>query len=393
MGAEAPAPGAQQTGAAPLTVLDLFAGAGGFSAGFERTGRFRTVQAVEFDAAAAKTFELNHPRARMFAGPIEDWLKSEEPRDADVVIGGPPCQGFSTLNRSDVQPERNELWNEYVDAIVKVRPTYFVVENVAAFRRSPQFQLLVAEFESGKRLADYDYKVDVLNAAEYGSFQARKRTVLIGHVATVPFPGWPEKTRTKENFRTVREAFEGISDEWDYLDLPERPTLVQGKDIPGPYRTSELHVGRYYEPRSLERIGYIREGGNRFQIPDRLLSPCWRAHKTGSADVMGRLHWDAPSVTIRTEFFKPEKGRYLHPRAHRALTHLEAALLQGFPPDYKWAGSKVQIARQIGNAVPLELGEAIASQLLRAHAEVARAAGLDTHLASQREPVTADAAA
>jgi DNA (cytosine-5)-methyltransferase 1 len=79
---------------------------------------------------------------------------------------------------------------------------------------------------------------------------------------------------------------------------------------------------------------------------------------------MGRLHWDKPSVTIRTEFFKPEKGRYLHPEEDRALTHYEAALLQGFPSDYKWVGSKTAIARQIGNAVPIALGRAVARHLL-----------------------------
>lgn len=87
---------------------------------------------------------------------------------------------------------------------------------------------------------------------------------------------------------------------------------------------------------------------------------CWIGHTTGSADVMGRLHWDKPSVTIRTEFFKPEKGRYLHPVEDRAITHYEAAILQGFPVDYRWVGSKTQVARQIGNAVPVQLSHALA---------------------------------
>ena len=82
-------------------------------------------------------------------------------------------------------------------------------------------------------------------------------------------------------------------------------------------------------------------------------------HTSGSGDVMGRMVWEKPSVTIRTEFFKPEKGRYLHPTEHRAITHFEAARLQGFPDDYLWVGSKVDIARQIGNAVPLPLGRAL----------------------------------
>jgi DNA (cytosine-5)-methyltransferase 1 len=116
-------------------------------------------------------------------------------------------------------------------------------------------------------------------------------------------------------------------------------------------------------PISLERFRCIGEGENRFKIPDHLLAPCWRNHTTGSADVMARPSWDKPSVTIRTEFFKPEKGRYLHPREHRALTHHEAARIQGFPTTTV-GGLKTAIARQIGNAVPVPLGAAIAHQLL-----------------------------
>jgi DNA (cytosine-5)-methyltransferase 1 len=116
----------------------------------------------------------------------------------------------------------------------------------------------------------------------------------------------------------------------------------------------------------MARIKSIKKGGNRFNIPHDLLPDCWKKHTTGSADVMGRLSWEKPAVTIRTEFFKPEKGRYLHPVEHRALTHYEAALIQGFPDDHKWIGSKVSIARQIGNAVPIPLGRAIGRHLASA---------------------------
>ena len=97
----------------------------------------------------------------------------------------------------------------------------------------------------------------------------------------------------------------------------------------------------------------------------RLLPACWRKHRIGTADVMGRLRWDRPSVTIRTEFFKPEKGRYLHPTEPRALSHREAATLQGFPDSFRWCGTKLDIARQIGNAVPISLGRELARHLAR----------------------------
>ena len=112
-----------------------------------------------------------------------------------------------------------------------------------------------------------------------------------------------------------------------------------------------------------ERFAAIPYGGNRFDIPGHLLPRCWQNHTTGSGDVMGRLRWDQPSVTIRTEFYKPEKGRYLHPTENRPITHYEAALLQGFPPTFEWFGSKTAIGRQIGNAVPVPLARAIAQHL------------------------------
>jgi DNA (cytosine-5)-methyltransferase 1 len=133
--------------------------------------------------------------------------------------------------------------------------------------------------------------------------------------------------------------------------------------MPGEFTTRQLHVGRTYESASLARIRTIPAGGNRFDIPTKMQPACWQKHSSGSADVMGRLHLDRPAVTIRTEFFKPEKGRYLHPTEDRAITHYEAAIIQGFTSSHRWVGSKVSIARQIGNAVPIALGSAIARHL------------------------------
>jgi len=125
----------------------------------------------------------------------------------------------------------------------------------------------------------------------------------------------------------------------------------------------DLHFGRAPRPESLERYRVVPAGGNRFDLqrarPD-ITPRCWVEKPSGSTDIFGRLWWDRPSVTIRTEFFKPEKGRYLHPVAHRPITHFEACRLQGFDDDFRWRGSKISIARQIGNAVPIALAEALA---------------------------------
>jgi hypothetical protein len=112
----------------------------------------------------------------------------------------------------------------------------------------------------------------------------------------------------------------------------------------------------------------IPPGGNRFtlmQLRPDLTPACWFRKKSRATDVMGRLEWDKPALTIRTEFFKPEKVRYLHPEQHRPITHWEAARIQTFPDDFKFFGSKIEIARQIGNAVPPKLAEAVATELKR----------------------------
>ncbi|MCM6763238.1 DNA cytosine methyltransferase [Rathayibacter sp. ZW T2_19] len=355
----------------PIRTLDLFAGAGGLTAGFHAASpRIETVAAVEWDIAAAASFEENFGRGKAWAGSIQSWLaEADMPTDIDIVIGGPPCQGFSTLGKQDVEDERNDLWRTYAETIRRVRPKYFVVENVAAFTKSAQFLEFEAAIQPGGILEDYAFECRILNAADYGAPQARKRAVLIGHRRDLAVPGFPVPTHLGRH-RTVRDAlitehrisFQTI----DEQDLAPRTIEFAGKIFKGPFSGLELHTGRKYSSLSLRRFQKIPVGGNRFDLPFDLQAKCWQNHRSGSADVMGRLHWDRPAVTIRTEFFKPEKGRYLHPEAMRSISLYEAAILQGFPTDYKFVGSRTAIARQIGNAVPIPLGAAIAGHLVEA---------------------------
>jgi DNA (cytosine-5)-methyltransferase 1 len=351
-------------------VIDLFAGAGGLTAGFHAASdRFKTVRAVEMDMAAAASYEATFDPERkgvVYAGSIQDWLAEGKVPQVDLIVGGPPCQGFSTLGKQDAEDDRNFLWRQYMATIVKARPKYFVVENVAAFQKSPQYNLFKAETEPGGVIENYDFQVRVLNAADYGAPQARKRAVIIGHLKSLPFPGFPEPTHVGKH-QSVQEAFLGIRPQVTAIEPASDVTYeFHGKTFAGPYSPIELHLTRSYTQLSLDRFAVIPKGGNRFSIAEKrpdLLPACWVKHTSGSGDVMGRLHEDKPAVTIRTEFFKPEKGRYLHPTQDRAITHYEAAVLQGFPESHKFVGSKVAIARQIGNAVPIKLGEAIARQL------------------------------
>ncbi|MEA9984614.1 DNA cytosine methyltransferase [Subtercola sp. RTI3] len=355
-----------------ISVLDLFSGAGGLSAGFnEASKRYMTVRAVEMDLAAASTYAANHGVDTVYAGSIQEWLRDEDVPVVDLVIGGPPCQGFSTLGKQDVEDVRNFLWHEYAETVRRAQPKFFVVENVAAFAKSSQFADFQRETSEDGLLHNYSFDHRVLNSADFGAPQARKRTVIIGWRDDQVFPGFPEPTHGPDrplSHVAVSTAFleRGISDRVTQIELPERrQSILGGRTLAGPYFPRELHVTRNYSKLSLDRFACISEGGNRFQIDEELLPPCWKKHRSGTADVMGRLHKNKPSVTIRTEFFKPEKGRYLHPTEHRAITHYEAATLQGFPEDFKFMGSKTEIARQIGNAVPIPLGAAIGRHLLK----------------------------
>ncbi|WP_454130536.1 DNA cytosine methyltransferase [Microbacterium aurum] len=356
-----------------IRVLDLFAGAGGLTAGFHNaSARFVSVAAVEKDLAAAASYEATFGDDIVFAGGIDEWLDTAKmPEDIDVLVGGPPCQGFSTLGKRQEEDHRNELWRSYARTILAVKPKYFVVENVAVFEKSRQFQDFHKATEPGEFLENYRFQHRVLNSADFGAAQSRKRAVLIGNRRDLPFPGLPEPTHNSEGsgglkrHEWVKDVFARIPVDPDRDDVFDTKSMMfAGKTFAGAFTPRELHWSRNYTTKSLERFEDIPAGGNRFNIDESRLPECWKKHKTGSGDVMGRLHLDRPSVTIRTEFFKPEKGRYLHPTENRAITHYEAAMLQGFPLNHQFVGSKTAIARQIGNAVPIPLGAAVARQLL-----------------------------
>lgn len=355
----------------PYRLLDLFAGCGGFTQGFVGTGRYTSIAAVELDPDAAATYRENFGD-HVHQGDIQEWLAKGSIPTADVVIGGPPCQGFSNLGKRWNRDPRNALWNRYVDTIARVRPHAFALENVPDFLQSGQFRGLLQETAPGGRLAAYELEHWILNASHYGVAQRRRRAMVIGRLRELPALGEPARVGERGP-RTVADVLKDVDPQVVDIRLP-RPT--------GPYTMTELHLTRGFTDLSAERFATIPPGGNRFDIPERLLSPCWKKHTTGSMDVMGRLHWDRPSVTIRTEFYKPEKGRYLHPEQHRPITHYEAALIQGFPDHFRWHGSKTSIGRQIGNAVPIPLGVVIGghiADLLDKHVFHPAAQDLTTH--------------
>lgn len=358
-------------GASP-TVVDLFAGCGGLTLGFVDQG-FRPIAGSERDLAAASTYAANFGEDHMTYGDICDFVDAPK---ANVVIGGPPCQGFSNLGTRDPDDPRNQLWREYLRVVVEADPQVFVLENVDRFAKSSEFAMLMDELNGGRLKRWKHHAWAVLNTADYGVPQRRNRTIVIAsRVGPVKLPA---PTHSKDGgkglkrWATVRSAISRVPDWPETTSLPASTVETFGYKVPGIFKSQDIHIGR--NPTEMSRLRYdcIPPGGGRFDLPDDLMPDCWARKPTGTTDVMGRMRWDAPSLTIRTEFYKPEKGQYLHPqwdehdphkRINRPITHREAALLQTFPSSFVWCGTKIEIAKQIGNAVPPRLASAIATSV------------------------------
>ncbi len=325
-------------------------------------GAFESILAVDNEPAAVRTYE-RHFGCHAVQGDIESWLLDAEIPSADVVIGGPPCQGFSLLNKKRRGDSRRALWEPFMDVVERSGASIFVMENVPGLLKSPEF------IDICKRAVDMGFEImnpAVLNTADYGVPQTRRRTIAVGiktrdfdGVDLTPFPPSPthQAPGGKDDLPTWRTVSEFIKN----LKKP-KGVEIRKSEAP-PYN---LHFGRTPTAKSLERYKAVPPGGNRFDLqknrPD-ITPNCWLKKPTGSTDLFGRLWWDRPSVTIRTEFFKPEKGRYLHPTENRPITHREAARLMTFPDEFVFEGSKIEVARQIGNAVPPHFAGHIANHI------------------------------
>jgi DNA (cytosine-5)-methyltransferase 1 len=344
-------------------LADLFSGAGGFTLGFVETGRFESVLANDFNAYAAKTYNANFGD-HCIHGDINDLLANAALRipQADVVIGGPPCQGFSLLNKQrDVDP-RKELWMAFLEVVERVKPFVFVMENVPELLSSMEFQ----KIKERAQALGYIVNAAVLNAADFGVPQRRRRAIVIA--SRLGLPRMPEPThrdpkKDRALFQEGLLPWETVGRAIGDLRVPEGIDIRVGEISP----PMDLHFGRTPTKESLVRYRCIPEGGNRFDLlkKRRDLTPtCWIKKTSGGTDLFGRLWRDRPAFTIRTEFFKPEKGRYLHPRQHRPITHREAARLQSFPDSFIFLGTKTEVAKQIGNAVPPLLAKKVAEAVI-----------------------------
>lgn len=319
-----------------LTALDLFSGCGGLSCGLKLAG-FNVVAAVEIETRAQATYKLNHPGVRLYQDDIRRLDPTQILKDAglkkgelDLLAGCPPCQGFSRLRtrnkKTSVKDKRNDLVSDFMRFVIAMRPKTIMLENVPALERDRRFTRMCEHLT----VAGYDLIVHVLDAADYEVAQRRKRLIMLA--SRVHKPVVAPKTQTRI---TVRKAFEGVG---------------------APSTTKDpLHAmpeNRSQAVRDL--IALIpKNGGSRTDLADSHQLECHR-RSNGFRDVYGRMSWDNVSPTITSGCNNPSKGRFLHPSYNRSITLREAALLQGFPRDYRFDVShgKEAIALMIGNALP-----------------------------------------
>lgn len=318
--------------------IDLFAGAGGMSLGFDNA-EFENVLAVEYDKCFAETYSFNFPKHNLKVADIKTISNDEIKKlignkKIDVIIGGPPCQGFSIagkIGRNFIDDERNQLFKEFVRFVEAVKPRIFVMENVAALKthnKGKTIEEIIKEFEK----IGYTVKCNVLNAVDYGVPQQRRRIFVIGTLSKENKFNFPKKT-TKQ--MTIKDALK---------DLPE---LKSGEtsDIPN-------HNAMNHSKQMLEKMSYVKDGGNRNDIPEDIRP------KSGDIRKYIRYNSNEPSICITGDMRK-----VFHFNQNRALTGRELARIQTFPDDFIFKGNAGKVQQQIGNAVPPKLAFQIANSV------------------------------
>ncbi len=343
-------------------MIDLFAGVGGLSLGFEQVG-FETVIANEYDASIAEAYIKNRRNSNMVVDDITKLEISETfgryRGKVDLVVGGPPCQGYSQKGqRKTINDPRNFLFRYFVDVVKEVRPEYFVMENVP--------NLLTAEKgffkqELEKMFTDLGYTINaqVLCAADYGVPQNRHRAFIIGKRGDTQV-AMPQKVDKRT---TIWEAISDLA----YLESGEGEPISKYRNAPqSDYQiqmrknSTELynHISTKHSKVALERLAMIPpKGGKEFLPPEHLTKSIY-------SGTWERMDADDISVTITTRFDTPSSGKFTHPYLNRAITVREAARIQSFPDDFHFFGTKTSQMKQVGNAVPPMLARAVAKAIL-----------------------------
>ncbi|MFL6759256.1 MAG: DNA cytosine methyltransferase [Sphingomonas sp.] len=357
------------------TVIDLFCGAGGLSEGFRQAG-YHVLAGNDFFEAAGETYAHTHREARFLPNPIQDYsardfLKAAglKPGELDVLVGGPPCQGFSVYNHQrGLHDERSSLYREYLRVVDGLQPNWVVLENVTGMTSAGGGAAVHAIIQGLKSLG-YDVRAEILRAEEYGVPQERRRIVFIGNRLGLPI-AYPTPTHGlgAKGFVSIRDA---IGDLPGLQNGEDKGVQAYAREPQSDFQRAmragsnavKNHGAATLSKINLDRLYHIPEGGSWRDIPfDLLPAGMKRAKRSDHTKRYGRLSWDGLASTILTKC-DPHWGAYFHPEQDRTLTVREAARLQSFPDWFEFKGSRTDQYVQVGNAVPPLLGRAIAETI------------------------------
>jgi DNA (cytosine-5)-methyltransferase 1 len=340
-----------------FTCVDSFSGAGGLSLGLSKSG-FEILLSFDTDKRCVETLQSNpkyfmHP---ILCENIKNMLNGRllstiglKKGELFLLAGGPPCQGFSIQRIGKDIDSRNELVILYGKLIEEVRPMFFIMENVSGIQGKRGKSILMRLATKMESIGYHVYK-QFINAEDYGVPQRRKRIILVGERTDIGSTyTFPKPTGKKH---TVRDTIE-------FLPPPPK----DGK----PHPNYMLHRRDRLSKKNLLRINAVQQGQGRDYLPEKLLANC---HKVDSAvighrNVYGRMSWDEVAPTITARFDSFTRGLFGHPDQPRSISLCEGALLQTFPLDFIFKGSKIEIARQIGNAVPPKLAKVIGDSIIK----------------------------
>lgn len=349
-------------------MVDLFAGVGGLSYGFSKLPEFEIIMANEIETDISKAYSLNHPGVNMINCDISE-LTEEVIREAigdniiDVVIGGPPCQSYSTLGKRQMD-DRANLFIQYKRVLSIIKPRAFVFENVTgilSMDKGNLFKNVQKEFEE----LGYQLKYKVLNAVEYGVPQQRERVILVGFLKENNYE-YPTPTHGDGllPYVTLKDAIGDLpvigsgqtnnvySSDADnaFLEFVRKKGTTELKEHSAPKNGEHL----------IRIMQALKEGQSKDDLPEEIRP------KSGYGNTYAKLWWEKPSTTITRNFACPSSSRCIHPRDSRAMSIREGARLQSFPDDYQFYGADGMKRLEIGNAVPPLLSVAIAKEMLKA---------------------------
>lgn len=354
-----------------IKIVDLFAGVGGLSYGFANDSNFEIIAANEILPNMATAYQLNHPTVKMYNKDIKDFSLDDlneditiQKGDIDLIVGGPPCQAYSTVGKRLINDPRGQLFQEYYRLLKELDPKAFIFENVKgllSMQKGQLFKTIITLFES----LGYTIYHKTLNSADYGVPQIRERIIIVGAKINKSFH-FPKPTHSNSNnllddnllpYLSLGQAIGDLpliecnQEGFEYADDPQNDFQRQmRKNAP---KQLQDHNAPNNNPNLIRLMQLLPDGGTPLDLPEELRP------KSGFANTYCRLWWDRPSTTITRNLSTPSSCRCIHPKAPRPLTTREGARLQSFPDDYIFYGSRGDKNLQIGNAVPPFLSMAL----------------------------------